>query len=142
MEPGWPRPGHCFAQLHFIHSRALPLHPPRLARFRLSHLRPPLHHGSGRAALQLSLRQLSRPFFLLHKITERKRSDCRVARYPASRPSCSGTQLARRPMPSRWPACPPPSPVSRCGPSAAGGAIEKQRPKMNYPISSSSLMNK
>ena len=49
------------------------------------------------------------------------------------------------PCPSRWPACPPPfslSPVSRCGPSTSSEAIGKQRPEMNYPVSSPSLMNK
>ena len=88
--------------------------------------------------------------FLLHKIIgAEERGGCRVVRYqfadPACRPSCSGTQLARRPMLSRWPAYPPPSPlppVSRCGPSAAIGTIGKQRLKMNYSVSSSSLMNK
>lgn len=52
-------------------------------------------------------------------------------------------QLAA-PLP-RWPACPPPSPlppVSRCGSSTSSGAIGKQRPKMNYPVSSPSLMDK
>ena len=60
-------------------------------------------------------------------------------------PAVAGAQLARRPMPSRWPACLPPSslsPASRCGLSAAGGAIGKQRPKMRSPVSSSLLMNK
>ena len=50
-----------------------------------------------------------------------------------------------RPCPSQWPACPPPfslSPVSRCGLSTSSGAIGKQRPEMNYPVSSPSLMNK
>ena len=85
------------------------------------------------------------PSFLLHKITEaaeRKCSGCRVARRPASLPSCSGAQLAAGPCSSRWSACPPPSPASRCGPSAADGAIGKQRLKKNYSVSSSSLMNK
>lgn len=53
-------------------------------------------------------------------------------------------QLARGPAPFRWLVCPLPtplSPVSRCGPSAAGGAIGKQRPKMRFPVSFSLLTN-
>ena len=89
--------------------------------------------------------------FLLHKITEAtERGGCHVAKHPACRPSLpiqlqrAGAQLAA-PAPSRQLACPPPpplSPISRCGPSTAIGAIGKQSMKMNYPVSSPSLMNK
>lgn len=64
---------------------------------------------------------------------------------PASRPSCSG-RPARLPARASWwstcPPSPPLSPVSRCGPSTSSEAIGKQRPKMNYPVSSPSLMDK
>ena len=36
----------------------------------------------------------------------------------------------------------PPASVSRCGSSTSSEAIGKQRPKMNYPVSSPSLTNK
>ena len=64
---------------------------------------------------------------------------------PAGPAVAGGAQLARGPAPFRWLVCPLPtplSPVSRCGPSAAGGAIGKQRPKMRFPVSFSSLTNK
>ena len=83
--------------------------------------------------------------FLFHKITE------------ATERGGRGTQLADpavlsndsmrapsspHPCPSRWPACSPPSPVSRRGSSTSSEAIGKQRPKMNYPVSFPSLTNK
>ena len=55
-----------------------------------------------------------------------------------------GAQLAA-PLPLPVAACSPPfslSPVSRCGPSTSSEAIGKQRPEMNYPVSSPSLTNK
>ena len=64
---------------------------------------------------------------------------------PASWPSCSGAQLARRPVLSRGRLVPPPfsfSSVSKCGPSTSSETIEKQRPKMRFPVSFPSLMNK
>lgn len=64
---------------------------------------------------------------------------------PASRPSCSGRPARLPARTSRYHACSPPSslsPVSRCDPSTAGETIVKQRPKMNYPVSSPSLTNK
>ena len=81
------------------------------------------------------------PSFLLHKITEAaERGGRYVARYPASRPSYSGAQLAAPPLhPIGWPR---PLSGSNYILSVVIGAIEKQRLKMNYPVSSSSLMNK
>ena len=54
---------------------------------------------------------------------------------PARLPARAFRQLAC-PSPS------PPSPISRCGPSTAIGAIGKQRPKMRFPVSFPSLTNK
>ena len=108
-----------------------------------------LRHGSGEQCLP-AIPPPAVPLlpFLFHKITE------------ATERGGRGTQLADpavlsndsmrapsspHPCPSRWPACPPPfslSPVSRCGPSISSEAIGKQRPKMNYPVSSPSLTNK
>ena len=138
--------GQNITSLRFIHSRAPPLPPPRLAYPRLSYSRfsPPRIR---RVALQLSLLQLFRPSFLLHKITEAaERGGCRVARYPACWPS-QPAQLQREPS------SPHPCPFTQSGSllllfgsngilSVAIGAIGKQRLKMNYPVSSSSLMNK
>ena len=85
--------------------------------------------------------------FLLHKITEATERAAVTQRgtQPAGPAVAGGAQLARGPAPFRWLVCPLPtplSPVSRCGPSAAGGAIGKQRPKMRFPVSFSSLTNK
>lgn len=83
-------------------------------------------------------------FFINYRSRRAWRLSCGMA--PACRPSCSGRRPAhRRPAPFRWLVCPLPtplSPVSRCGPSAAGGTIGKQRPKMRFPVSFSLLTNK
>ena len=97
--------------------------------------------------LQLSLPSCSALHSFFIKLPKRQSVEGRtVAKRPACRPSCpthAGAQLAA-PLP-RWPACPPLfsfSPVSRCGSSTSSGAIGKQRPRINYPVPSSSLMNK
>lgn len=51
-------------------------------------------------------------------------------------------QLARHPCSFIQSSGRPPAPVSRCGPSTAGEAIGKQSMKINYPVSSPSLMDK
>ena len=87
--------------------------------------------------------------FLLHKITEaeeRKRGGGVVLSLLAqlARPAVAAPGSPAGPCPPGGPACPPPlsfSPVSRCGPSAAGEAIGKQRSKMRFPVSFSSLTN-
>lgn len=83
--------------------------------------------------------------FLLHKITgAAERGSCVVPSLLAQLvgPAVAGAQLARRPVA----ACPSPffslSPGPNGGPFAAGGAIGKQRPKMRFPVSFSSLTNK
>ena len=62
-----------------------------------------------------------------------------------SQPAQLQRHPARRALALPAAACPLPSslsPASRCGPSAAIRTIGKQRLKMNYSVSSSSLMNK
>lgn len=99
-----------------------------------------------RAGEQLPQLSLSSCFvlpFLLHKITEAaERGGCRVARRqlagPASRPSCNG-RPARPQARGRLS-----STISRPNGdfSTSSGAIGKQRPKINYPVSFPSLTNK
>ena len=104
---------------------------------------------AGRAIFSSYLRpSCSASPFLLHKITEAEERGGRGTQ-PAGPAVLSNDSMrapsSPHPCPSRWPACPPPfslSPVSRCGPSTSSEAIGKQRPKMNYPVSSPSLTNK
>ena len=87
--------------------------------------------------------------FLLHKITEAKERGGVDRGVVPSLP----TQLSYSTIAWRCPACPPPLSFHLIGwPrllsgsngifSVAIGAIGKQRPKMNYPVSSPSLTNK
>lgn len=81
------------------------------------------------------------PFFFIKLL---KRQSAAVAWYPACWPSQS-VQLQRAPSSPHL--CPSPNQVPRLFSGSNGilsvaiGTIGKQRPKMNYPVSSSSLMN-
>ena len=83
--------------------------------------------------------------FLLHKLLKPQSVAVVTWRAPSSpaqlqrRPACQQALLPRCPT---CPPSPPLSPLSRSGPSTSSGAIGKQRPKMNYPVSSPLLMNK
>ena len=139
--------GQSITSLNFIHSRALPSF--YYVQTTLDYLAyvPLPRHVSEDPALQLSLLQLFCPSFLLHKITEAAKWERRIViAVLACRPS-QPAQLQRAPS------SPHPCPFTQSDSllllsgssdilSVAIGAIGKQRLKINYPVSSSSLMNK
>ena len=108
----------------------------------------PLRHVPGKQYSPAAISSCSASPLLFHKITEATERGGRGAQ-PAG-PAVLFNDSMRapsspHPCPSRWPVCPPPfslSPVSRCGPSTSSEAIGKQRPKMKFPVSFPSLMNK
>lgn len=120
----------------------LSLHPSPPAR--ILRRQPILRHGSGEPNLQLSFPAVPLLPLLLHKITEaEERGGCYVAWCPACWPS-QPAHLQRHPARPQAHALPVAATVSasRSGSSSAIGTIGKQRLKMNYPVSSSSLTNK
>ena len=140
MEPGWPRQS--VTSLRFIHSRgstspstaSSPLSTASLTVFSATDLE------SQTSSYPCS--SCFAPPSLLHKVTEAaERGGCRVARYPASWPSYSGTQLAA-PLPFHPIGWPQLLSGSNDILSVAIGAIGKQRPKMRFPVSFSLLTNK
>lgn len=130
----------------------LPLPPPHHSILLSLHPAPPPppfqlvgRHVSGNCCSSYSCSSCFVLPFLLHKITgAAERGGCVVPSLLAQLvgPAVAGAQLARRPVA----ACPSPffslSPGPNGGPFAAGGAIGKQRPKMRFPVSFSSLTNK
>ena len=91
----------------------------------------------------ISLPAVSPSPFLLHKLP--KQQSVAAVTWRSTQlagPVVDGAQLAAGLYPPGSSLILLPSPVSRRGPSAAIGTIGKQRPKMNYSVSSSSLMNK
>ena len=155
MGPGWPRLERCSAPLY----PSLPLHLPPPAIISVlspAHLslhlpvppplQPPLRHGSEEPNLQLSSPAvLPFPFFFINYWSRRawREGPWRGTRLTNPAVLLNDNVAAR-------PACPPPlsnrmaaaRPGSNDILSVAEGAIGKQRLKMNYPVSSSSLMNK
>ena len=111
--------------------------------------RPSLSAATCRhVSLQLSLSSCSASPFLLHKITEAARYGIRrVALYSTCRPNLP-VQLADCGRPARRTLAPSPNQEPRLLSgsngilSVAGGAIGKQRPKMRFPVSFPSLLNK
>ena len=125
----------------------LPLHPVPPAR---SHHRPSLPSATCRESniLQLSLPSCSASPFLLHKLLKQQSVERRTGAGaqltdPAVLPNdnTAGAQLAAPLLlhPIGWPRL---LSGSNGDSSVAIGAIGKQSMKMNYPISSPSLMNK
>ena len=129
-----------------LHLSILFLHPaPTSPQPAVPACQPP---RAAKQLLQLSLSSCSASPFLLHKITEAARYGIRrVALYSTCRPSLPvqladcGAQFAA-PLPLhqiRWPRL---LSGSHGILSVAGGAIGKQRPKMRFPVSFPSLLNK
>ena len=139
-EPAFVPTSVFFSFHHFCSS----LPPPSpISRSSTTPVSPPPRNGRAMPSSCLLPSYPASPF-LLHKITEAiERGGKDRGGRPASRPSCN----------RRAPSSPHPCPfIQSGGPrllsgsngalSVAGGAIGKQSMKMNYPVSSPSLMNK
>lgn len=144
MEPGWPRPECIFAPPP---PTIVSILSPSTCSASPHPSQPSLPAATDRESniLQLSLPSCPAPPFLLHKIPEVAERTWRMAVVvPANRSSYTvqrRAQLAATLAPSsnRVAAA---LPGSKCNLSAASGAIGKQRLKMNYSVSLSSLMDK
>ena len=140
--------GQSAASLRFIHSRRFTLLPPCPAHSRLPHSPPP--SATSQKSQTSSYPCPSCPTFPSFFIKLPKRQSRSVAVVAWRGTQLAGPAVAVRPARSQARAlpvvaCPLPSPlppVSGCALSAAEETIGKQRPKMRFPVSSSSLTNK